>query len=60
MITDMDRIEGFEELVLKIPKEQRKKRLGQRYPLVPDISDGSAPARSKAPSKGSPRTSSAR
>ncbi len=41
MITDMERVEGFTELVQKIPHEQRRKRLGQRYPLVPDISEGS-------------------
>ncbi len=37
LLSDLDKIPGFEELVERLPAEQRTKRMGQRFPLVPDL-----------------------
>lgn len=39
MIPDLERLEGFPELIQRLPEGQRGKRMGQRFPLVAEISD---------------------
>lgn len=40
LLTDMEQCPGFKEFVERFPLEQRKRRLGQRLPLVPDLANG--------------------
>ena len=45
MVPDLERLEGFEELIQRLPEAQRGKRMGQRFPLVSDLSDGEFPSK---------------
>jgi hypothetical protein len=36
-VCDLERAPGFREFVERFPADQRQRRLGQRFPLVPDI-----------------------
>ena len=47
LLSDLDRIQGFEDLVERLPAEQRTKRMGQRFPLVPDLEPEAVSARIK-------------
>ncbi len=37
MVCDIERIPGFRDFAERIPEDQRQRRVGQRFPLVPDI-----------------------
>jgi IcmF-related N-terminal domain len=39
LVPDLERLEGFRELVQRLPESQRGKRMGQRFPLVAELSD---------------------
>ena len=43
LIGGMEQMEGFSELVERLPAEQVRKRMGQRFPLVPDLTAGEVP-----------------
>jgi hypothetical protein len=45
LLSDLDKIQGFEDLVERLPAEQRTKRMGQRFPLVPDLKPEDVSAR---------------
>ncbi|MGZ3390675.1 MAG: type VI secretion protein IcmF/TssM N-terminal domain-containing protein, partial [Isosphaeraceae bacterium] len=45
LVPDLERLEGFEELIQRLPEAQRGKRMGQRFPLVSDLSDGEFPSK---------------
>ena len=41
---DAEQSPGFRELLQRMPASQRERRLGQRFPLVPDLEPGGVPA----------------
>jgi hypothetical protein len=45
MVLDLERLEGFKALIQRLPEGQRGKRMGQRFPLVADVSDGEFPGK---------------
>ena len=47
LLSDLDKLQGFEDLVERLPAEQRTKRMGQRFPLVPDLEPEAVSARIK-------------
>jgi hypothetical protein len=47
LVSDLDRLEGFTELAERLPTDQRSKRMGQRFPLVPDLEPQEVPTRVK-------------
>ncbi len=58
MIGGLEQVEGFSELVERLPAEQVRKRMGQRFPLVPDLSAGEVLCRkSPTPPRWSPAIS---
>lgn len=38
-VCDLEKAPGFREFVERFPADQRQRRLGQRFPLVPDVDD---------------------
>lgn len=42
LVCDMEKSDGFRELVQRLPSHQRTSRLGQPFPLYPDIGDEEA------------------
>jgi hypothetical protein len=47
LVSDLDKLQGFAELVERLPSNQRNNRMGQRFPLVPDLDAQDVPARIK-------------
>jgi len=45
MICGLETMPGFGDLVKHLPPEARRKRIGQRFPLVPELAPGEVPAR---------------
>ena len=43
LIGGLEQLEGFSELVERLPAEQVRKRMGQRFPMVPDLTAGEVP-----------------
>jgi hypothetical protein len=43
LIGGLEQVDGFSELVERLPVEQARKRMGQRFPLVPDLPAGEIP-----------------
>ena len=43
MVTDLERLQGFGELVARLPAGQTGKRMGQRFPLIADLADSELP-----------------
>jgi hypothetical protein len=37
LVCDLETLPGFRELIVRLPQDQRDRRMGQRFPLVPDI-----------------------
>jgi hypothetical protein len=37
LLSDLDKLPGFADLVERLPADQRTKRMGQRFPLVPEL-----------------------
>jgi hypothetical protein len=42
-VCDLERAPGFREFVERFPSDQRQRRLGQRFPLVPDVDEDRVP-----------------
>lgn len=42
-VCDLERAPGFREFVERFPADQRQRRLGQRFPLVPDVEEDRVP-----------------
>jgi hypothetical protein len=47
LVSDLDRLKGFADLIERLPSSQRSNRMGQRFPLVPDLDADEVPARIK-------------
>jgi hypothetical protein len=45
MVCGLEELPGFSDLVEKLPQEVRKKRIGQRFPLVPELAPAEIPAK---------------
>ncbi len=45
MICGLETMPGFEDLIKQLPPEARKKRIGQRFPLVPELAAAEVPAK---------------
>jgi hypothetical protein len=45
LVSDLEKIEGFETLIERLPAGQSRKRMGQRFPLAPELEPGAVPAR---------------
>ena len=43
LVCGLEQVEGFSELIERLPAEQVRKRMGQRFPLVPDLTAGEVP-----------------
>ncbi len=43
MICDLETVPGFAEFFEQFPADQRQRRMGQRFPLAPDIDDAKVP-----------------
>jgi hypothetical protein len=43
MVTGLERLEGFAELIARLPAGQSGKRMGQRFPLIADLSENELP-----------------
>jgi hypothetical protein len=37
LLSDLEKAQGFPELIERFPKDQRHRRIGQHFPLVPDL-----------------------
>lgn len=37
LVCDLNTLPGFGEFIKRFPKEQRQRRVGQRFPLIPDL-----------------------
>ncbi|MBV8487476.1 MAG: hypothetical protein JO161_04295 [Planctomycetaceae bacterium] len=44
LVSDLDKLPGFVELVERLPSDQRVKRMGQRFPLAPELDSEDVPA----------------
>jgi hypothetical protein len=44
LVADLEKLPGFPDLVERLPSGQAGKRMGQRYPLIPDLDNGAVPA----------------
>jgi hypothetical protein len=40
IISDMESVAGFRDFIERFPEGQRQRRVGQRFPLVPDLAEG--------------------
>ncbi|QEH33049.1 hypothetical protein OJF2_15450 [Aquisphaera giovannonii] len=45
LIADLERVPGFADLVGRLPASQLNNRMGQRFPLVPDVREEEVPAK---------------
>jgi IcmF-related N-terminal domain len=43
MVCDLENLPGFRELIGRLPDDQRRRRMGQRFPLIPDIEPSALP-----------------
>jgi hypothetical protein len=43
LVSGLEQVSGFSELIARLPSEQVRKRMGQRFPLVPDLTAGEVP-----------------
>ena len=43
LVCDLETLPGFRELIGRLPEAQRQRRLGQRFPLVPDVEPAAVP-----------------
>lgn len=37
LVCDLETLPGFRELIQRLPDDQRRRRMGQRFPLIPDV-----------------------
>lgn len=47
MVADLESLPGFDEFIERFPDDQRQRRVGQRFPLVPDIAPEQLPAKAE-------------
>jgi hypothetical protein len=40
LVCDLETVPGFREFIDRFPSEQRQRRVGQRFPLAPDLAEG--------------------
>ena len=40
LVCELETLPGFRELIARLPEGQRDRRMGQRFPLVPDLAPG--------------------
>jgi hypothetical protein len=45
LISDLEKLDGFSDLLERLSSEQVRQRMGQRFPLAPDLEAGLVPAR---------------
>ncbi|WP_165219111.1 type VI secretion protein IcmF/TssM N-terminal domain-containing protein [Aquisphaera insulae] len=45
LISDLERVPGFSDLTSRLPSAQLNSRMGQRFPLVPDLREDEVPAK---------------
>ncbi len=45
MVCNLEKLHGFGDLVERLPAGQTGRRIGQRFPLVPDLEPGEVPAK---------------
>ena len=43
LVSDLERFQGFTDLIERMPSGQAGKRMGQRFPLLPDLDNGAVP-----------------
>ncbi len=43
LVSDLEKLQGFTDLVERLPAGQAAKRMGQRFPLLPDLDNGAVP-----------------
>jgi hypothetical protein len=43
LVSGLEQVPGFSELIARLPPEQVRKRMGQRFPLVPDATAAEVP-----------------
>jgi IcmF-related N-terminal domain len=43
LVSDLERFQGFNDLIERMPSGQAGKRMGQRFPLLPDLDNGAVP-----------------
>ncbi len=48
MVCDLEKLHGFGDLVERLPADQTGRRIGQRFPLVPDLKPGDVPAKAQS------------
>jgi hypothetical protein len=48
LISDLEKLQGFSDLVERLPAGQKSNRMGQRFPLAPDLDPSEVPARIEA------------
>lgn len=44
LVCDLENLPGFGELIARLPEEERRRRMGQRFPLMPDVEPSALPA----------------
>ncbi len=44
MVCDLENLPGFGELIARLPEDERRRRMGQRFPLMPDVEPAALPA----------------
>ena len=45
LVCDLENLPGFRDLIERLPDDQKRRRMGQRFPFIPDIDRASLPAR---------------
>ncbi len=43
LVCGLEQVKGFSELIERLPVEQARKRMGQRFPLIPELTAGEFP-----------------
>ena len=44
LVCDLETLPGFRELIQRLPDDQKRRRMGQRFPLIPDVEPNLYPA----------------
>ena len=44
LMCDLETLPGFRELIQRLPDDQKRRRMGQRFPLIPDVEPAFYPA----------------
>ncbi len=43
MVCDLESLPGFGELIARLPEDEHRRRMGQRFPLMPDVEPAALP-----------------